>query len=279
MKFSLVAVAALIFICSSARSATACEAGQRTLSGEYLGTPFEVLATVSAPKTAEEAQAPIFKRSLIIMPPTGGTNYIDRSYAAQFCRAGYQVFILNGWTGNDVKRTDLDIHQEFYSRMLKAVEISLSEIDSPYVGMLGTSVGGLFASVAASKYERLDAVFAIVAGTPLAEVIATSDQAAMVKLAADRRERFGFDTREKHIAAINAALKLEPTLQPPLAKIPKFGMVISDSDTTVPTENQMKLVDFWKPAKLITLGSGHFWSIVRTWLFYDDEILEFFNSP
>lgn len=265
-------VALLVFglVGFSGERADSCEEVPRVFSSEYENTPFEV--------SVLEVTPPEPNRSLILMPPTGRTNYIDRSYARMFCRSGYRVLILNGWTGDVVKRTDLDIHQEFYSRMLKAVEVSLNDIDSPFIGMLGTSVGGLFASVAASKFDRLDAVFAIVAGTPLAEVIASSDQPAMVQLAEERRQRFGLDTREKHIAAISDALKLEPTLQPKLQKAMRFGMVISDSDSTVPTANQMKLVEFWNPIKLITLGSGHFWSIIRTWMFYDDEILDFFNS-
>ena len=28
-------------------------------------------------------------KTLLIMPPTGGTNYIDQSYAKQFCKAGF----------------------------------------------------------------------------------------------------------------------------------------------------------------------------------------------
>ena len=32
-------------------------------------------------------------KSLILVPPTGGTNYIDRSYAKQFCKAGYDVYV------------------------------------------------------------------------------------------------------------------------------------------------------------------------------------------
>jgi hypothetical protein len=35
------------------------------------------------------------KKLLIILPPTGGTNFIDRSYAKMFCQNGYQVITLN----------------------------------------------------------------------------------------------------------------------------------------------------------------------------------------
>lgn len=258
-------------------SGHACEESQTSLKGDYEGAPFEVALATFAPVRGDSNANPSFERSLIVLPPTGGMNYIDRSYARKFCRAGYRVLVLKNWTGYDVKRTDLDVHQEFYSRMLKAVDLSLGDVDSEFIGMLGTSVGGLFASVAATKFERLDAVFAIVAGTPLAEVIAGSDQSAMRKLAKDRKDRFGLDTPEKHIVAIGAALELEPTRQPELKTRPRFGMIVSDSDSTVPTANQLKLAEFWKPSKLITMGTGHFWTIVRTWMFYDDEILEFFN--
>ena len=40
-------------------------------------------------------------KSLLILPPTGGENFIDRSYAQDFSKLGYDVYILQSWTGMD----------------------------------------------------------------------------------------------------------------------------------------------------------------------------------
>ena len=219
------------------------------------------------------------EKSLLIMPPTGGTNYIDSSYAREFCADGYDVFVANSWTDDTGKSTDLEIHQGFYSRMLNAVELILAENKSPFVGVLGTSLGGLYAAVATSKIERFDAVFTIVAGIPITEVIVNSDQPAMRNLANARREKYGFANDQDYLTGLEKAFTLEPIEQKNNFHIGKdLGVVIAENDTTVPTKQQHQLRDFWKPQKLISLETSHFWGIVRTWLFHDDEIVEFFDK-
>ena len=217
-------------------------------------------------------------RILLILPPTGGTNYIDRSYAKRFCKSGFDVSILNEWTGDTGTSTDLEIHQGFYSRMLNAVDLVLSRSKAPFVGMLGTSLGGLYAAVAAAKIERLDAVFAITAGVPITKIIVTSDQKAMRELSTTRKERFGFQDDEAYLGALEKAFQLEPMEQTPKLLTKDFGVSIADEDTTVPTASQVQLRDFWKPRKEIHLPNGHFWAIVNTWLHHDDEIVGFFTE-
>jgi hypothetical protein len=41
------------------------------------------------------------QKSILIIPPTGGTNFIDRSYGKLFCENGFDVFILDRWTDDD----------------------------------------------------------------------------------------------------------------------------------------------------------------------------------
>ena len=41
------------------------------------------------------------QKSILIIPPTGGTNLIDRSYARHLCAAGHNVYILDRWTMYD----------------------------------------------------------------------------------------------------------------------------------------------------------------------------------
>lgn len=220
----------------------------------------------------------VAQKSMLIVPPTGGTNLIDRSYAKNFCAKGYRVFILNGWTGDVETVTDLEIHQSFYGKAQQAIDLVMAEIHTPFVGLIGTSVGALHASVAASRIPRLNAVFAIVGGTPIAEVIVNSDQQAMRDLRDSRMKRFGFVSGDANIAAIERVFHLEPTTLGDLFRGKDLGMVVASGDTTVPFETQSKLRDFWAPKKLINLDSSHFWAIVKTWLFHTDELLDFFED-
>lgn len=215
-------------------------------------------------------------RAVIVLPPTGGTNRIDRSYSFKLCKAGFDVTIMNSWTGDSGTSTDLEIHEGFYSRMLTAFELTLTSIEAPYVGVLGTSLGGLYAAVAAAKFERLDGVFLIATGAPIVDVIVNSDQEAMRKLAETRRTRFGIVDDQDYTSKLAGKFTLEPMSQPPLQKKKDFGMVIAEEDTTVPTYYQRLLRDYLRPRIEISLKNAHFWAIVNTWLYHDDDIVEFF---
>ena len=218
------------------------------------------------------------KKSLLIIPPTGGTNLIDRSYAREFCAKGYDVYILNSWTEQNEQATDLELHQRFYGRARRALLITLDQTKSAFIGVLGTSVGALHASVAAATIERVNAVFGVVGGTPIAEVIVGSDQKAMQDLKAARKTRYGFTSDAQNIAAIGGAFQLEPMLQKALAKRKDYAMSMAENDTTVPFENQRKLRDFWQPEKVIVISGDHFWGIVKTWLFHSGELVKFFEA-
>ncbi|MGZ3690264.1 MAG: hypothetical protein ACXVAX_02100, partial [Pseudobdellovibrio sp.] len=121
-------------------------------------------------------------KSLLLLPPTGGTNYIDRRYATEFCQAGYDVYLINTWTMLDDPEVDLELHQRTYMRGQQALTLVIEKIKSPFIGLLGTSLGALHSAVAASYQDRLNAVFMIEGGAPISEVIVTSDQEKMRKL-------------------------------------------------------------------------------------------------
>jgi hypothetical protein len=221
---------------------------------------------------------PDSQKSLLILPPTGGTNYIDRSYAKTFCEQGYNVYILNHWTEDQETESDLEIHQKFYGKAQRAVNLTLQQIKTPYIGMIGTSVGALHASISASLADQLNTVFVIVGGTPIAEVVTTSDQKAMKDLHEERTKRFGFENDQEMIAGIDKAFDLEPIELDQGFKNKSLGMIIAKKDSTVATRTQEKLREFWNPKKVIYINSGHFWAIVKAWFFYDEEILQFFEE-
>lgn len=225
-----------------------------------------------------EAEKPR-EKSLIILPPTGKTNIIDRSYAKMFAKHGYDVYILDSWNGIDEEATDLDLHQRLYTRAQKAIEVALENIHTPYIGVLGTSVGAMHASVAASRLDRINAVFCIVGGVPMTEIIAKSEMKAMRDLKEKRQKIYGFKNDEEYLTELNKHFHLEPLKLEQKFKNKRLGLVISTQDTTVPTNTQVRLKEFWKPEKVIELPNNHFWAIVNTWLHHKKKVLEFFEKP
>ena len=218
-------------------------------------------------------------KSLIIVPPTGRTNYIDRRYAEKFCSAGYSVIILDQWMGDtEPESFDLGMHQRFYERADKSIALAIGSTHSKFIGLLGTSVGALHAGVAASTQPQLNAVFIITGGAMLAEIIVNSDQQAMIDLAKKRAQEYGYKNKEEYLKALLPNIKLDPMLLGDGYKSKKLGMMIALQDTTVPTEFQNKLANYWKPSVVIQRSTGHFWGIVDTWLFDSEKVLDFFES-
>ncbi|MDZ4660465.1 MAG: acyl-CoA thioester hydrolase/BAAT C-terminal domain-containing protein [Pseudomonadota bacterium] len=217
-------------------------------------------------------------KSILILPPTGGTNLIDRSYAKEFCAKGYDVYILNTWTDKLEESPDLEYHQRFYTRGQKAISRVLAEVKTPFVGLLGTSIGALHSSIAATTVEKIDAVFIIVGGAPIAEIVLSSDQQQMIDLKYARKKLYGFKNDQENIEAIGKAFQLEPMQQGTLYKKKDLGMSIAKNDETVPTINQNKLRDYWQPKKVVSLSSNHFFGILKTWLFHTDELVSFFEE-
>ncbi|RYZ74861.1 MAG: hypothetical protein EOP05_08885 [Proteobacteria bacterium] len=216
------------------------------------------------------------KKSLLILPPTGGTNTIDKSYLKTFCKNGFDVYLFNDWSRPGETGQDLFFHQRAYTNSQKAIGLVLEKIKTPFIGLLGTSVGATYAAVAANTFASLDAVFFIVGGVPIMEVVATSDHPSMLRFHESRFKTLGFKNDEEYFAALSKSYSFEPTKHPNLGK--RIGVVIATKDKTVPTKTQQQLIDYFHPSKLISLSGGHVWAVVKTWLFHTDDLVSFFEE-
>lgn len=217
--------------------------------------------------------------SVLIMPPTGGSTVLDRSYATLFCRAGFEAWIVERWTGMNEESTDLQIHERLYRRGQRAISRVLREIpDERSVGILGTSVGALHTAVAMGSQERLKAAFAITGGLPISEVIATSDQQAMQKLRRIRAEDYGLKDPAEHARAIRKVFSMEPESLPRHFEGKHLGLVVAAEESTVPGETQLHLERFWEPQVVYRSSGNHFNAIVGTWLWHRHDLVKFFET-
>lgn len=218
------------------------------------------------------------KLHVILMPPTGGMNFIDRSYARQFCHDGMSVYILESWTGDDEYVIDYSIHNRLYARAQRAIQLVLDSIpNDEVVGILGTSVGGLFAAQAIGSKPRLQTGFSIVGGAHIAEIIVKSTQGAMQKAKEVRKEAFGIKSDEEYLRELDPHIRIDPYYMDG-HKGKTLGVVYSPIDAVVPAKNQKLLTDIWKPEKVITIDHNHMWTIIATWLLHQKEISDFFKS-
>lgn len=215
-------------------------------------------------------------KTVIIIPPTGGVNYIDRSYAKQLQKKGAEVIIVTSWSGDQENKTDLELHQRLHSRAMKAIGLVLQTIPTDQtISILGASLGGIYTSVAVELFDRIDKAFVIAAGVPIPEVIAVSTNSEMKELRNKRKKTMNFKTSKEYANAIHAVFNLDPLDLPNKHGDKKLGMIVLLKDKSVPTTNQLKLKEHWKPSYYKELNKSHFWGIVKTWWSYSDEVTDF----
>lgn len=219
------------------------------------------------------------RKHILILPPTGGSNVLDRSWARNFCANGFNAHIIERWTLLDEFSTDLGLHQRLYGRSQKAIGLVLDHLEgAEYVGVLGTSIGGIFTAMAMGIHDRIDAAFVITAGADMAVLIANSDQEAMTDLWEKRRSQFSIPDKKTYIDLLKSKIEYDPLQLPRKFDGKDLGMIIATEDTTVPTENQVSLQEFWKPKTIINLQNNHFWAIVKSWLWDSGKVVDFFKT-
>ena len=218
------------------------------------------------------------QRTVLIMPPTGGKTFLEESYARAFCAAGIDAHILTKWTDWDELSFDLKIHQRFYARALRAIEIVLGDVKVPYVGIFGTSVGAMQASIAVSRFPKIQAAFLVVGGTPIANVTADSDQEILVEARLARFKEFKFRSMDEYVGAIDQFLILNGEKMRVQDRGKKIGIVLGTQDTVVPAVHQKKMREILKPVYVREYSHNHLITILRTWLELRGEVVEFFRG-
>lgn len=218
-------------------------------------------------------------KHVLIIPPTGGANFLDRNWAKNFCAAGFNAHIVEHWTDDAELAYDLGIHQRFYSRTQKAIGIVLDHIkEAKYIGMMGTSIGGIHTAMAMGIHDRINAAFVITAGADMPAMIANSDQGLMVNAWNKRKELYKIPNKETYINLLREKIEYEPLKLPRKFEGKDLGMIVATSDTTVPYANQLKLKDHWKPKTVIEYSNNHFWGIVLSWLWDSGKVISFFEE-
>ena len=219
------------------------------------------------------------QRHILILPPTGGSNVLDRSWARNFCAGGFNAHIIEHWTADEEMSIDLGLHQRLYRNSQKAIGIVLDHLTGAgYVGLMGTSIGGIYTAMAMGIHDRIDAAFVITAGADMAVMIANSDQEAMINLWEKRRTEMNIPDKKSYIDLLKPKIEYDPLQLPRKFEGKDLGMIIATEDTTVPTENQIKLQELWKPKTIINLPNNHFWAIVKSWFWDSGKVIDFFKE-
>ncbi|MFN2329484.1 MAG: prolyl oligopeptidase family serine peptidase [Chromatocurvus sp.] len=176
---------------------------------------------------------------------------------------------------------DLTIHHQLFGRAQHAIELVIEAATEKFIGLMGTSVGGLHAATAAGHFQRVSAAFVIAAGAPVADILAYTDQGALRSVRERRIRKFGFEDQLAYRDALSAVFDWEPLSYAAEARKKPLGIIVVRGDETVPTAFQEQLRKAWQPTTDFSVSGfpwgSHMVGIVQAWWLHADDILDFFN--
>jgi hypothetical protein len=255
---------------------------------------YEVMLAAVDPVTRKQGQvqlkqympdwakaSPSDVKTVIIFPPTGGENILDRLYADIFCAAGMRAVIIEHFTGDDDSSVLLSVHDHSALRSIAAIRHTLEYLSpsSPTrVGLLGTSLGAIDGAMAVGFDQRIGTATFIVGGGDVANIIAESDLPALKALGQERARSYGFNTLAAYEYALHEFIDIEPLQLSGLSGSKKVLFFMGLQDRTVPTAYQKELYEAFGSQELVTYEGDHFDTIVHTFFFHHRKILDFFRD-
>lgn len=227
------------------------------------------------PQDPAAAKSP---RTVLLLPPTGGENAIDRGYANGLCRDNIRVVIVRRWSHFDDQTLDLATYDRAALRMIVALRrvVDFIHPERPgQVGVLGTSVGAIEASFLLGYDSRVSAGVLIVGGMGMPEILANSDLEALVAMKNERMKQFGYRTLKEYEAALRNSVHFDPAEFAAAASRKRILAFVGTKDTTVPTRNQFDLVRALG-ATPVTVALDHVQAIVSVFSSKRGMVEEFF---
>ena len=219
-------------------------------------------------------------RSVVLLPPTGGENTLDRGYANALCFAGFKVVLLQRWEHDTDVELDLGMHDKGALRSLTAVRRVVDFLSPDHdrqVGIMGTSVGALSSALALGFDTRLSSAVLIVGGLGMAEIIATTTEKGAAAVRAERMQRLGFKNAADYLSALRQKVTIEPGDFVDFSGPKKVLAFVGTQDVTVPTKNQLELVRAYH-AQSDEYAGDHTATILHTFATKQSAIVDFFSA-
>jgi dienelactone hydrolase len=219
-------------------------------------------------------------RAVVLLPPTGGENTLDRGYANTLCLSGFKVVLLQSWAHDTDVDLDLGMHDRGALRALTAVRRIVDYLNpehSKQIGIMGTSVGALSSALALGFDSRLSSAALIVGGVGMAEIIATTTEAGAAKLREARMQKLGFKSAADYLTALRTQVTIDPKDFADFSGPKKVLAFVGTEDVTVPTKNQHDLVRAFQ-AESQEYAGDHTATILHTFALKQSAIVDFFEA-
>jgi hypothetical protein len=216
---------------------------------------------------------------VIILPPTGGVNILDRAYANELCSSGISVALISGWEHQNESSLDFSMHTNGALRALAAARHVIEFLQTEYptsIGILGTSIGAIAGTLVMGFDTRVSSGVFIVGSARFADVIAESDETGASSLRLKRMKALGLNTVEEYRQAVRKAVVIEPSSFIGYTGKKRALVLSADADTTVASQYQFELADLLQAETHIRLRGNHLQGIKDSFWLHRKDILNFF---
>ncbi len=217
-------------------------------------------------------------RPVILLPPTGGMNFLDRQMGKYFCSRNVTFYILAKFDGFADKDFDLTRHDRQIRGNTAALKELIQWIHEP-VNLMGASLGALYAAAAMGADPQIGKVVLTVGGTDLAGILTESELASVTVQKTNRKKLYHLSSDEEYLQLMRKSIHFDPGIFLSEEKASeRYLLYISNADTDVPTKFQNQLAAQLPKAKKLYFETGHIWTVVRTYLFHREEIFNFLTD-
>ena len=216
-------------------------------------------------------------RPVILLPPTGGMNFLDRQMGKYFCSRNVTFYILAQFDGFADKDYDLRRHDRQIRGNTAALKELIQWIHQP-VNLMGASLGALYAAAAMGADPQIEKVVLTVGGVDLAGILTDSQLESVTVQKINRKEIYHLTSDADYLQLMKKSIHYDPGIFLSEEKnSERFLLFLSSEDTDVPTPYQKSLAEQLPKAKKTYFEAGHLWTVIRTYLFHREEIFNFFS--
>lgn len=228
------------------------------------GIPNALSALEYTPKRGKKTYDP--GKTVIVLPSTANMTLLEKIQARKLCNRGIRAMVLKDWKFEALDRSRLDYFNVILENGLIFTDYVLGRFQGS-MGIVGSSLGGVVASVAKGLRPRIGPAVLIVAGADLPELLAYTVSPEWVKVQEAQMAALRTTDRAVLQAALTPVILYEPGALafPSMSKDIRF--VGSETDRKVFPKNQTALWEAWGKPQWVSFYFDHVPTIVASQLF------------
>jgi hypothetical protein len=230
-------------------------------------------------ETTEEGEHPL----VLVLPPIGGVNMVDKSVASYLANRGINVLIaLTPENIADLNRP-LDDIDGFFIRTTVSVRHLIDfatdreKVDPSRIGGFGASLGGIRLLTLIGVDDRVTSSIMYVAAGNIPEVLANSEQDIIKDYREAKMKELGLESREEYFDLLTQYSTVEPLHNVHNFEADNVFMKISNKDKSVPTKNQWETQEAIGIQNIKETDSSHVGAVIGA-LFERKKIYKFLKS-